>query len=84
MLTLISPAGLQRFFEAVVREGEEEILAQPERLVALAAEFGSEILGDHPGTSRPDQHAVLNQRPRMAGDGRRHGRSPGDCRTPSR
>ena len=50
MLTLISPAGLQRFFEAVVREGEEEILAQPERLVALAAEFGSEILSDYPGT----------------------------------
>jgi mannose-6-phosphate isomerase-like protein (cupin superfamily) len=49
MLTLISPAGLQRFFEAVVREGEEELLGQPERLVALAAAFGSEILGDYPG-----------------------------------
>jgi mannose-6-phosphate isomerase-like protein (cupin superfamily) len=49
MLTLISPAGLQRFFEAVVREGGEELLGRPERLVALAAEFGSEILGDYPG-----------------------------------
>jgi hypothetical protein len=49
MLTLVSPAGLQRFFEAVVREGEEELLGQPERLMALAAEFGSEILGDYPG-----------------------------------
>ena len=49
MLTLVSPAGLQLFFEAVVRAGEEELLVQPERLVALAAEFGSEILGDYPG-----------------------------------
>lgn len=48
MLTVISPAGLQRFFEAVVREGEEQLLAEPHRLIALAAEFGSEILGDHP------------------------------------
>ena len=46
MLTLVSPSGLQRFFESVVREGEEELLAHPERLAALAAEFGSEILGD--------------------------------------
>ena len=48
MLTLVSPSGLQRFFESVVREGEEELLAHPERLAALAAEFGSEILGDYP------------------------------------
>jgi mannose-6-phosphate isomerase-like protein (cupin superfamily) len=48
MLTLISPAGLQRFFESVVREGEEQLLAQPDRLIALANEFGSEILGDYP------------------------------------
>ena len=47
-LTLVSPSGLQRFFESVVREGEEELLAHPERLAALAAEFGSEILGDYP------------------------------------
>jgi hypothetical protein len=48
MLTLVSPSGLQRFFESVVREGEEELLAHPDRLAALAAEFGSEILGDYP------------------------------------
>ena len=47
-LTLVSPSGLQRFFESVVREGEEELLAHPERLAVLAAEFGSEILGDYP------------------------------------
>jgi mannose-6-phosphate isomerase-like protein (cupin superfamily) len=50
MLTLVSPSGLQRFFESVVREGEQELLAHPERLTALAAEFGSEILGDYPNT----------------------------------
>jgi len=49
MLTLISPAGLQAFFEAVVREGEARLLAEPERLIALAGEFGSDILGDYPG-----------------------------------
>ena len=49
MLTLVSPAGMERFFEAVVGQGEEELLADPERLVALAAEHGKEILGDYPG-----------------------------------
>ena len=44
----VSPSGLQRFFESVVREGGEELLAHPERLAALAAEFGSEIIGDYP------------------------------------
>jgi mannose-6-phosphate isomerase-like protein (cupin superfamily) len=48
MLTLISPSGLHRFFESVVREGEERLLAQPDKLIALAASFGSEILGDYP------------------------------------
>ena len=48
MLTLVSPSGVQRFFESVVREGEEELLAHPARLATLAAEFGSEILGDYP------------------------------------
>ena len=47
-LTLVSPSGLQRFFESVVREGEEELLAHPERLATLPAEFGSQILGDYP------------------------------------
>jgi hypothetical protein len=50
MLTVVSPAGLERFFEAVVREGEETLLADPERLLALAAEHGTQILGDYPGT----------------------------------
>jgi hypothetical protein len=48
MLTLISPPDLQTFFEAVVQEGEEQLLADPERLIALAGDFGSEILGDYP------------------------------------
>ena len=48
MLTVVSPAGLERFFEAVVREGEEALLADPERLLALAAEHGTQILGDYP------------------------------------
>jgi mannose-6-phosphate isomerase-like protein (cupin superfamily) len=48
MLTVVSPSGLQRFFESVVREGEKKLLAHPERLAALAAEFGREILGDYP------------------------------------
>ena len=49
MLTVISPAGLQGFFDAVVQQGEDELLADPERLVALAAEYDTEILGDYPG-----------------------------------
>jgi hypothetical protein len=48
MLTVVSPSGLQRFFESGVRVGEEELLAHPARLVALAAKFGSEILGEYP------------------------------------
>ncbi len=48
MVTLVSPAGLERFFEAVVQQGEEELLADPERLVALAAEHGTDIVGDYP------------------------------------
>lgn len=48
MLTLVSPAGMEQFFQAVADAGEEELLADPERLVELAAEHGTEILGDHP------------------------------------
>ena len=49
MLTLVSPAGMERFFQAVVDVGEEELMADPQRLEALAAAHGTEILGDHPG-----------------------------------
>ena len=46
MPTLISSAGLREFFEAVVRESDEQLLADPGRLIALAAAFGSDLLGD--------------------------------------
>ena len=49
MLRLVSPPGLQGFFDAVAQVGEEQLLADPQRLVQLASEYGSEILGDHPG-----------------------------------
>ena len=48
MLTLVSPAGMEQFFAAVVREGEESLLADPDRLVELAATHGTEIVGDYP------------------------------------
>ena len=48
MLTVVSPAGMEAFFAAVVRHGEEALLADPERLAELAAEHGTEILGEHP------------------------------------
>ena len=51
MLTVVSPAGLERFIEAVVREGEDALLADPDRLLALAAEHGTQILGDYPGST---------------------------------
>ena len=53
MLTLISPPGLERFFEAVVQEGEEALLAKPERLLQLAAAYGTEIVGDYPTSKEP-------------------------------
>jgi mannose-6-phosphate isomerase-like protein (cupin superfamily) len=49
MLTLVSPPGLQGFFEAVAQIGEDQLVADPQRLVQLASEYGSEILGDYPG-----------------------------------
>ena len=48
LLTLISPPGFERFFEEVVLEGEEALLGDPERLAALAAASGTEVLGDYP------------------------------------
>ena len=53
MLTLISPPGLERFFEAVVQEGEEALLAEPERLLQLATAYGTEIIGDYPTSQEP-------------------------------
>lgn len=48
MLTIASPPGFERIFAEVARIGEEELLADPERLAALAAEYGTEVLGDYP------------------------------------
>lgn len=47
-LTLCSPPGFEGIFAAVAEQGEEELLANPDRLIALAAEYGTEILGDYP------------------------------------
>lgn len=46
LLTVITPAGLERFFEAVADRGlgEDDL----DQVVALAAEFGVEILGPPP------------------------------------
>ena len=48
MLTLVSPPGFERIFEAVAKHGEEELLADPDRLIALAAQYGTTIVGDYP------------------------------------
>lgn len=50
MLTLVTPAGMENFFAAVVDHGEETLLADPDRLIGLAEEHGTRILGDHPGS----------------------------------
>lgn len=48
MLTLVSPPGFEKVFEAVVEQGEESLLAEPHRLRELAARYGTEVLGDYP------------------------------------
>lgn len=48
MLTLISPPGFERFFDEVAAAGEQALLDDPERLAALAAAHGTEVLGDYP------------------------------------
>ena len=48
MLTLVSPPGFERIFAAVAEHGEEELLADPDRLIALAAQYGTTIVGDYP------------------------------------
>lgn len=50
MLTIVSPPGFEGVFAAVAQVGEEALLADPERLAALAAEYGTEVLGDYPET----------------------------------
>ena len=50
MLTIVSPPGFEQIFDAVAAIGESELLDDPERLVALAAQYGTEVLGDHPLT----------------------------------
>lgn len=50
MLTLVSPPGFERIFEAVAAIGESDLLADPERLVALAAQYGTDVLGDYPSS----------------------------------
>ena len=46
LLTIITPAGLERFFEVVAERGLGE--NDLDELVAIAAEFGVEILGPPP------------------------------------
>ncbi len=48
MLTIVSPPGFEAIFRAVADEGEEQLLADPQRLVDLAARYGTEVLGDYP------------------------------------
>lgn len=48
MLTIVSPPGFERVFAAVAAIGEEELLADPERLASVAAEYGTHVLGDYP------------------------------------
>jgi mannose-6-phosphate isomerase-like protein (cupin superfamily) len=48
MLTLISPPGFEKLFEEVAERGEDALLADPQRLVELAARYGTKVLGDYP------------------------------------
>lgn len=48
MVTIVSPPGFERIFAAVAAFGEEDLFADPERLANLAAEYGTEVLGDYP------------------------------------
>lgn len=48
MLTIVSPPGFERIFDAVAEIGESDLLEDPERLVALAARYGTDVLGDYP------------------------------------
>lgn len=48
MLTLISPPGFEKIFSEVARIGEEELLADQDRLLAPAEKYATKILGDYP------------------------------------
>lgn len=50
MLTIVSPPGFERIFAAVAAIGEQDLFADPERLAALAAQYGTDVLGDYPDT----------------------------------
>jgi mannose-6-phosphate isomerase-like protein (cupin superfamily) len=52
MLTLVSPPGFERLFAEVAEQGEDELLADPDRLIALAERLGTEILGEYPAPRR--------------------------------
>lgn len=54
MLTLVSPPGFEQFFTEVAEQGEEQLLAEPDRLLALARKYGTEIIGDYPAPSSED------------------------------
>lgn len=47
LLTVVVPAGFERFFEAIVDQG----IADDQQIEAVAAEFGLEILGPVPGSA---------------------------------
>ena len=47
LLTVIVPAGFERFFEAIVERGLAE--GNDDQIIALAAEFGLDNLGPTPG-----------------------------------
>ena len=53
MLTLISPPGFEKLFAVVAEQGEENLLADPDRLLALAQKHGTNIIGEYPEPARP-------------------------------
>ena len=53
MITLVSPPGFEKIFAEVAEQGEENLLADPDRLLALAQKHGTNIIGDYPEPARP-------------------------------
>lgn len=62
MLTIVSPPGFERIFQAVATIGEDELLADPERLAALAAQHGAEILRLMPRSTTHTHRWIRGQR----------------------